>query len=146
MNAEGYKLLGAVIARDAALKGAVAKGDCKVIAAALSWIPYEITPVDVHNAIKDLPDYPKAEKNAGELRKRIDSDPVLFSARISSAMRGEAGVGGLQAIVNELNKSPDPAQQVSLADVEAAMGFAPVAQPTNVAAGEANLVGKSGLG
>jgi hypothetical protein len=146
MNAEGYKLLGAVIARDASLKKAVATGDCKTIAASLSWMPFELTPVDVHYAIKDLPEYPQPKHNAGELRKRIDGIPELFSARLSCQLRGAAGVGGLQAIVNELNRSPNPAEHVSVEDVDAAMGLSIEPAPANPVAGTVELVGQSALG
>ena len=149
MNREGLTLLRAVIERNVKLKDAVKRGQCDIIAADLNgWMPpdMQITPVDVAQALKGHPEFPVPQHNAGVLRKRIDGVPALFSARISCALRGEAGIGGLQAIVNELNLSPDPKEHVTLADVEAAMGLAAVPIPENVVAGAAKMVGTSKLG
>lgn len=149
MNAEGLILLRAVIERTASLNGAVKKGDCKAIVAEVNgWLPADmkVGEADVYNAMKGRAEFPGPEHNAEVLRARIDKIPVLYSARINCALAGEAGVGARQAIANELNRSPDPAEHVSLADVDAAMAIRVAPRPDNPAAGAADMVGASKLG
>jgi hypothetical protein len=149
MNRAGHALLRAVIERNVGLKDAIAKGDCKIIAAEINgWMPpdMQITPANVHEALKGCAAYPVPTVNATVLRERIDAIPELFSARVNCALRGNAGIGAMQAIANELNKSPDPAERVTVSDVEAAMGLTIVPQPAKTAAGAATLEGRGGQG
>lgn len=149
MNAEGLTLLRAVVERTAGLNGAVKKGDCKAIAAEVNgWMPegMKVSEADVYYAMKDRPEFKGPARNAEVLRARIDKMPTLFSARINCALAGDAGVGARQAIMNECNLSPDPAQHVTFEDVEAAMALRVAPSPEKPAAGAADLVGKGASG
>lgn len=127
MNREGLALLRCVIERIEGLQEDVKRGDCRVIAIAVnSFMPpdMQITPNDVYYALLDSPHFRRPGlRNAEVLRARIDCVPELFSARLH---------GNHQAIVNELNKSPNPEEQVTLADVRAAMDIRAVPKPEHI--------------
>lgn len=149
LNAEGLHLLRAIIDRNAAYKKLVAEGDCKSIAADVNgYMPktMQIAPVDVHYALLGNAEYKVEAKNPQVLRARIDGMPVLYSARVNSAMKGAAGEGAIQAIVNECNRSDDPKEHVTAADVVAAMDLRVAAKPDKVVEGAADLSGKGGVG
>ena len=149
MNKEGLQLLRVVIQRDASMTTAVKAGDCKAIAAGMNaWMPadMQLEAVDVYHAMKGAAGFAMPTHNSEVLRARIDAMPTLFAARINAGLRDEPGIGAMQTIANELNLSPSAEEQVTLADVEAAMDVAVVAQPEVVAAGSAALIGISKIG
>lgn len=127
MNREGLALLRCVIERIEGLREDVRRGDCRVIAAAVNgFMPadMQITPNDVYYALIDSPQFKRpAPLNSEVLRARIDRVPELFSARLN---------GDWQAIANELNRSPNPEEQVTLADVRAAMDVRVVPKPEGI--------------
>jgi hypothetical protein len=135
MNKEGTALLATFIARTEALAKMVKSGDCKALAVAVNaWLPadMQLSPVDVYHAIKTHADFPVPKVNVELLHARIMKIPHLFSALVNS---------DAQTIANELNMSPEPSEQVSLADVKAALDFKPAPKPENVVAGSAAMVG-----
>lgn len=140
LNKEGQALLRAVIARQANLQQAVKEGNCKAIAAGLnSWFPPELrlSEVDVYNALKGSEGFGMPKHNAEVLRERIVRNPVLYSALVN---------GDAQTIANELNLSPYAAEQVTVADVKAALEVKPAPKPENVSAGAATMTGSARMG
>jgi hypothetical protein len=140
MNQEGTTLLSTFIARTDSLAKMVKTGDCNALAVAVNaWLPadMQLTPIDVYHAVKGHPDFEAPKVNVELVRDRIMKIPQLFSALVNS---------DVQTIANELNMSPNPADQVTLADVKAALDLKAAPAPTNVAAGTAQMVGVGGQG
>ena len=139
LNREGVALLKILITSQYILHPLVERGDCNRIADYLNgFLPIDtkLSAQDVYSAIKDLPEYQYAKLNADVLRARIDSMPVLYSARMN---------GDVQAIVNELNALRDIGHHVTVADARAAMLVRPMPTPERVAQGAAAMLGISGF-
>ncbi len=137
MNAEGLALLRALIFKLWSSNEARTNGDCQAIADDVNtWMPkgMKVTGYDVDRALRG--EQANITVNVSLLRTKIDSLPVLYSARLS---------GDYQAILNEVAKDVD-LKHATLADVVEAMALRIVPSPELIVVGAAKLVGKGATG
>lgn len=138
MNAEGIALLRALIMKMWSCNELRENQNCAAIADELNtWMPpgMKLTAEHVALALRGGV-APGVTVNLAMLRAKIDSAPVLHSARIS---------GDYQAILNEVATDPD-LRAATLADVVEAMALRRVPQPRLVIAGAAAMTGVARLG